>query len=103
MIFLKPEYGIGDEKVLYLVPAIIKYQRTPFLMFSYPRIKVLVKSSTIKPCQAVCILGEMPRHPVEYHTYPILLEMIHKVHKVFRASVTAFWGKQSHNPIHPST
>ena len=77
MILIQPEKGIGQKEIPDLVSAEIKNQGAPVLVLSFFGIGVFIEGRTVKPAQAVIILGEMGRHPVQDDPNPGLVTGIH--------------------------
>ena len=89
MILLCPEQGIGNEEILHLRPSVIIDQGSPVRMRALARILMLIDTASVKAGQAISIPGKMCRNPVQNHANPLLMKIIHKIHKVIRCSVTA--------------
>ena len=65
MIVLEPEAGIGDEEGGDLLAAVIVDVGAPVLVKSLARIGMLVEMRAVEGAEAVRIVREMARHPVE--------------------------------------
>ena len=89
MILLRPEQRIGDQEILYLRTSVIVDQGSPVGMHPLPWIQMLVQAGAVKVGESECILGEMGRYPVQDHPDPLLMHIVHEIHKVLTASVAA--------------
>ena len=89
MILLQPEEGIAHQEILDLMPAIIKNVRPPILVFSLPRIGVLVEVCPVELPQRVRVLGEVRRHPIQNDPDPVLVAAIDQCHEIGRAPESA--------------
>ncbi len=58
-------------------------------MLAQARILVLVKVRAVEKRQAVGVGREMRRYPVQDHADPVLVQVIHEVHEIFRRAVPA--------------
>ena len=52
-------------------------------------VQVLIKAGAVKVGKSKSIFWKMSRNPVQNHTYSLLVHVIHKVHKIFTASIAA--------------
>ena len=88
VIFFHPVQRIGNQIIGNLGPAVIVNQRSPVRVRPLSGVCMLVKAGTVKPGQPVSIPREMCRHPVQNHTDPRPVHLIHEIHKIFRRTVT---------------
>ena len=58
-------------------------------MGSLSGIRMLVHAGSVKSSHSVGIPGEMGRNPVQDHTNPLTVHIIHKVHEIVRSSIAA--------------
>ena len=58
-------------------------------MLALARIGVLVERRAVELAQAVVVVGEVGRHPVDDHADVVLVEQVDKVHEVLRRAVAA--------------
>src|ERR1700747_808741 len=70
---------------------------------SFPRIRVLVKMSSIEIAETGFIFREMCRHPVENDADPVLMEIVHEIHEVGGVSKAAGGGEVTGRFISPGT
>ena len=89
MELLKPEQCIGNQEILYLISGIIKDIGTPVRMLSTPWIRMLIQWHAVKPSQTMCIFWKMCRYPIQDHIDSILMHVIHKIHKIFRQTISS--------------
>ena len=88
---LQPEHRAGNEEVLHLIAAEIEDQRGPVEVFAQARVFMLVQCGPVETAQAVGILGEMRRHPVQDHADPVAVAVIDKPAEIVRRAETAGW------------
>src|SRR2546426_10207065 len=87
MVLTQPEQGTGDQEIAYLGTSIVKDVGTPFFMFAYARIGIFIQVCAIKITQGVAVFGEVRGYPVEQDSNTLLVQIIHKVLKIFRGAV----------------
>ena len=92
MVLLCPEQRIGNQEVRHLWPAIIVDQCSPMRVRTLPWVLVLIDTGSVKTCHAISISREMCRNPVQDHSNPLLMHIVHKVHKIIRSSIPAGRG-----------
>ena len=89
MIFSEPEQSVGDEEGLHLGTAHVKAAGTPsFMLHTVPSL-VFVQGTTVKLVQAVTVLREMGRHPVQNDAYAGAMHGINEILKILRSTETA--------------
>ena len=57
-------------------------------MCSLAGIQMLIQTGTVKAGKSVRITREMRRNPVKDHTDPLLMHIVHKIHKILRRAVS---------------
>ena len=100
---LKPEDEVGNKEVAHLVAAVIKDQRSPFLVFPDPGITVFVKVCAIKESQSMGVLREMTRNPVDDHADAFSVAAVHERSEFIGCSVAAGRGIPTRHLISPGT
>ncbi len=101
MVLTQPEQGTGEQEIAHLGTAIIKDVGAPFLMFAFARVRVFVEVGTIKIAQSKAVFGKVRGHPVEQDTDALLMQVIHKVLKIFRGAIATGRSKVSCHLIPP--
>ena len=84
MALLQPEPRRGKQEALDLRPAVVKDPGAPGSVLPLIGIAVLVAAAAVEFIQAVGVLAEMGRHPVQDHGDAILMHMVHEPQKVLR-------------------
>ena len=87
VILLQPVDGVGDQEGLHLTLAEVKNTGGPVGMLVHHRVGKLIAAGAVELVQAVLILGEMGRHPVQQHADVRLVAAIHKFHELLRRTV----------------
>ena len=82
MELFQPVNGIGQQKVVYLAPTVIEYQRSPVLMFTAPRVCMFISGFSSETGEGIVILWKVRRHPVEKDTNTFLMTGIDEVTEV---------------------
>src|SRR5205823_5032303 len=82
----EPEERVTDEKIADLVPAEIKNERAPVLMFALARIGVLVEIGAVEFGKRMNVLRKMRGHPIHDHAEPGLMTAVDKMPKLVRIS-----------------
>ena len=88
MIFLHPIQSVCNQIIAHLRSAVIINQGSPVRMKSLSGILMLIQTGSVKSGKPIGIPRKMRRHPVENHTDPRPVHLIHKVHEIFRRTVT---------------
>ena len=101
MIFFKPEYRAGNQKADHLVAPVVKYKRSPLLVFPFARVAVFVARRAVKPCKPGLVLGKMSRHPVHDNADARLVALFDETHKFLRFPVARSRGEISRHLIPP--
>ena len=102
MIAVHPEHGAGDQEALDLLHAVVKDHRAPFLVLTAAGVGVLIAGGAVEHVQAVAILREVGRDPVQNDADACLVELIHEGHEVLGRAVTAGGGKVTGDLIAPA-
>ena len=63
MIFIKPEYRVGNQEVSDLVSAIIENMGTPFKVLANTLVLIFIRGGTVKPRKSVAVLPENAPEP----------------------------------------
>ena len=92
MILFCPEQRVGDQEIFHLRTSIIVDQSSPVRVHPLSGIQMLIQTCAVKIRKAEGIFGEVGRYPVQDHADPLLMHIIHKIHKVLTASVAAGGG-----------
>ena len=87
MVLIKPKHGAGNQEARHLIAPIIEYARAPLAVLALARVCVFIARLPIEFIQAVGILWEVRRHPVENHADACLMALIDKIHEVVRRTV----------------
>ena len=101
MVLLHPVECIADEEVLDLVLAVIKYLGAPVRVFPLPGVRIFKKGFAVKVSQAMGILGEVGRNPVQYDAYAVLMQVVDKIHELRRCAIAGGGSKVPRNLISP--
>ena len=87
MVYIFPEQCIGNQEIRYLRTSVIVNQRTPVRMRALARIEMLVQAGAIKCAQSERIARKMSRYPVQNDTNPLLMHIVHEIHKILRCAI----------------
>ena len=98
---LEPEHQVGNKEVTNLVAAVVEDQRSPFLVLTDAGISVFIEVGAIKEGQAVGILREVARNPVDDHADAFGVTAIHEGPEFIGRSVTAGGGIPTRHLIAP--
>ena len=79
---LEPEERVAEQKRADLVTAVVEDQRAPILMFALARVRMLVQRGAVEFREAVPILREMTRHPVENDAEPVMVALVDEIAEV---------------------
>ena len=101
MVLVKPEKGVGDEEIGYLVPPVVEYERAPFLLLAFKRVCVLVKGCAVEICEAVGIPREMGRNPVHDYADARPVHRIDEIHEVVGRPEPARAGEVAYRLVAP--
>ena len=101
VILVQPEQRVGDQEVADLVPAVVEDQRAPVRMFALPSVGVFVQRRAVKLRQAVFVLGEVGRDPIDQHADAVLVKVIDEVHEVVGFAVAAGRGEVTDRLVTP--
>src|SRR5258708_40007560 len=97
MVLTQPEQGAGKQEIAHLGTAIIKDVGAPFCLFAFALVRVFVEMGPIKIAQGKSVFGKVREHPVEQDTDALLVQVIHKVLKSYRAAMaTAACNESRH-------
>jgi hypothetical protein len=101
VIFLEPEERVRQQEVAHFVPAVVEDQRAPVAMFALTRIGVFVQRRAVELRQAVSVLREMPRDPVENHPEAGLMAGVDEQLEILGRTETAGRREKSEDLIAP--
>ncbi len=87
MVILYPVQGIGQKEVFDLRTAIVEDLGAPVGMLALPRIGMLVDRVSVKLDQALGILREVRRHPVQDNADLVLVQVVDHVLEILRRSI----------------
>ena len=65
-------------------------------------ILIFITACTVKSAKTVCVLRKVGRNPVKDNADALFMTSVHKIHKVFRLTVTGCCGKVACNLISPA-
>ena len=102
MVLLNPEQRTGYQEAFHFRHTKVEHHGAPLFMLTAAGVGVLIAGGAVKHVQAVSILGEVGGHPVQDHTDTGRVQLIHKLHKVVRGTVTAGGGKVTADLIAPA-
>ena len=71
-------------------------------MFTDTGILIFITACTVKSAKTVCVLRKVGRNPVKDNADALFMTSVHKIHKVFRLTVTGCCGKVACNLISPA-
>ena len=86
---LEPEERVGEQEVAHLVAAVVEDQRAPVGVLALARVLVLVERRAVEAAQAVVVLREVRRHPVEDHADAGLVQGVDEELEVVRGAEAA--------------
>src|ERR1044072_7528126 len=89
MKFPKPIKRVGNQKISYLVTAVVENVGTPVRMFALARIEMLVKRGAVEARERESVLGKMRRHPVHDHADVFLVEIVDEITKIIGRAVAS--------------
>ena len=102
MIAVHPEHGAGDQEALDLLHAVVKDHRAPFLVLTAAGVGILIAGGAVEHVQAVAILREVGRDPVQNDADARLMQLVDEGHEVLRRAVAACRGKIARDLIAPA-
>ena len=102
MIAVHPEHGAGDQEALNFLHAVVKDHRAPFLVLTAAGVGVLIAGGAVEHVQAVAILREVGRDPVQNDADARLMQLVDEGHEVLRRAVAACRGKIARDLIAPA-
>src|SRR5664280_1526488 len=86
VIAVEPENRVAQQKAAHLVAIVVEDRRLPVGMETLARVGVLVQVRAVEEGQAVFIVGEVRRHPIEVHADAALVQIVHQVHEILGGS-----------------
>ena len=89
VILVQPEERAVDQELAHLVAGVVEDLGAPLLVLADPVVGVFVERRAVEVDQAVVVLGEVRRHPVQDDADVALVEMIHEVLEVVRRAEAA--------------
>jgi hypothetical protein len=98
---LQPVERVADQEVADLVAAEVEDERAPVLVLALPRVLVLVERRAVEPRQRVCVLREVPGHPVEQDADALLMARVDEEAEVVRRSEAARRGEVPRDLVAP--
>ena len=87
MVLIIPVERIADEEVLHLILGIIEDLGAPVRVLAETRIRILVGGRAVELRQALGVLREVRRYPVQDHADAVLMQVVHHVHELLRLAV----------------
>ena len=101
MEFFEPEQRIAEQERPHLAAAVVEDQRAPVLVLTLPRIVVLVQRRAVETREAVPVLREMTRHPVENHADSVAMAFVHEVPEIVRRAEPARRREEADHLVAP--
>ena len=89
VIVVEPEEAVGDEEIAHLVAAVVEDERAPVRVLTLARVTVFVEVGAVEIREAVRVLREVARHPVEDHADAALVALVHEVAEFVRVAEAA--------------
>ncbi len=87
VVSLEPEVRARREECAHLVAAVVEDGTLPLGMETQPRVRMLVEMRAVESREAVRIVREVRRHPVEDHADAGLVQRVDEVHAILRRAV----------------
>lgn len=81
---VQPVQRTADQKAAHLVASEIENIRSPVLLLSLPRIRMLVQRGPVEAPERKGVFRKMGRHPVQNHADSQRMHMIHKIGEILR-------------------
>ena len=94
MILVEPEQGAVEQELAHLVATIVEDLGAPVLVLANPVIGILVQRGAVEVGQAIVVLGEVRRHPIDDHADAVLMQVIDEVLEVVRVAEAAGGRKE---------
>ena len=101
MVHLQPVDGVGDQEGLHLALAEVENARRPVRMLVHHRVGHLIAAGAVKFIQAVFVLREVGRHPVEQDADASLMAAVDEFHELLRLAVARGRGIIARDLIAP--
>ena len=101
VVLLQPEEGVREQKAADLGAPVVEDQRSPIAMLALPRVGVLEERRAVEPGEAVRVLGEMARHPVENDANLLLMAGVDKRLELRRRAEAARRREKTRDLIPP--
>ena len=92
----------GQQEAAHLRLTEVEHPRTPTGVLPLQRVAVLVQAGAVKLDEAVAVLAEVGRHPVQNHADPRLMQGIHQRHEIVGRAVAAGGGEVAGTLIAPA-
>ncbi len=89
VVVVQPEQAVGGEEIAHLVAAVVEDERAPVGVLTLARVAVFVEVRAVEIRQAVGVLREMARHPVEDHADAALVALVHEIAELVRVAEPA--------------
>ncbi len=89
VVGVEPVRGARGQEAAHLVAAVVEDRAAPVGMESLARIGVLVQVRPVEVGEAVLVVGEVRRHPVEDHADARLVQLVDERHEVLGVAVAA--------------
>ncbi len=101
MVLIKPEQGVGHQKIADLIAAVIKNKSSPFPVLAFFPIVIGINLAPVKIGKAMCVFREMGRHPIEDHSETVAVAGVHEKHEIFGSAETACRRKIADDLVPP--
>ena len=98
---LDPVERVREQERSHLVPAVVEDQRAPVLMLALAGIGVLVGGGAVEPRQAMLVLREVARDPVEDHADVGLMTGVHERLEILGRTEAAGRREEANHLIAP--
>ena len=103
MVFFKPIHCGGSKETADFVSSEIENLGSPVFPFAHLRVFIFIAGFAVKIHKADGIFREMGRDPVHDNADSVFMKGIHKIHEIFRFSVTAGGCEISEALVTPGT
>ena len=97
----QPVHGRGEEEAPHLVAAVVEDVAVPVGMDALPRVGVLEEVGAVEEAQAVLVVREVRRDPVQDHADAVLMEVVDQEHEVLRGPVPGGGGEIARGLVAP--
>jgi hypothetical protein len=96
-----PEQGVGDKVITDLAAPVVEDERPPVGVPTLARVGVLVEVGTVEESEALEVLREVRRDPVDHHADPGPVKRVHQVLEVVGGTEPARRGEEAQRLVAP--